>query len=394
MMTEKIYYQDVSVHTFEAEVMAAGTDANGHYVILDRSCFYPEGGGQPADTGTIGEMEVLDVQVTEGEIRHYTPQLLKKGRFTASIHWERRFDHMQQHTGQHLLSAVAEDDFGMVTTSFHLGEERVTIDLDFPKISADQLKAIELRVNELICSQLPVQTHWVSRQEALELPLRKPPAVEGEVRLVEIEGIDLNACGGTHLQNTAELGLLKIIQAEKSKSGTRVYFLCGHRAMEHFNLLQLVTDQLTRTLNAPAAELPDAAVAVLADRKEKEKQLKKLTAELIEMEAGSLPSEGNLIIKEIEGRPFKDVQQLARLAVKKNPSSYVLFAVPESETLRLVGAKGKDTPGNMTEVFRKMMEAAAGNAGGNEEFAQAGGLSAADLDIYITAFRSLIKDIT
>ena len=111
------------------------------------------------------------------------------------------------------------------------------------------------------------------------------------------------------------------------------------------------------------------------------------------MEAGSLPSEGNLIIKEIEGRPFKDVQQLARLAVKKNPSSYVLFAVPESETLRLVGAKGKDTPGNMTEVFRKMMEAAAGNAGGNEEFAQAGGLSAADLDIYITAFRSLIKDI-
>lgn len=393
-MTEKIYYQDVSVHTIEAEVIAAGTDDNGYYAILDRSCFYPEGGGQPADTGTIGEMEVLDVQTIEGEIRHYTSELLEKGRYTAAIHWQRRFDHMQQHTGQHLLSAVAEDDFGMVTTSFHLGTERVTIDLDVSEIPAHHLKAIERRVNALICRQLPVQTDWVSLHEALERPLRKPPAVEGAIRLVEIEGIDLNACGGTHLRNTAELGLLKILQTEKSKSGTRVYFLCGHRAMNHFDLLQTITDGLTRTLNAPPAELQNAAAAVLADRKDKEKQLKKMTMQLLEREADSLQPEGNLIIKEISGRPFKDIQQLARLAAKKDPSLYVLFAIPESAAVRLVLAKGKSAPGNMTEVLSKMIEGTDSNAGGNEEFAQAGGLSAGDVDMHKAAFRSLIKDIT
>ncbi|WP_033543064.1 alanyl-tRNA editing protein [Planococcus sp. CAU13] len=393
-MTEKIFHQDVSVHTIEAEVIATGTDEKGHYAVLDRSCFYPAGGGQPADTGTIGEAEVLDVQEIEGEIRHYTLQLLENGKVPAAIDWQRRFDHMQQHTGQHLLSAVSENDFGMVTTSFHLGTERVTIDLDIPDITPVQLKAIERRVNELIYRQLPIHTNWVSREEALELPLRKPPAVEGKVRLVEIVGIDLNACGGTHLRNTAELGLIKILQSHKSKSGTRVYFLCGHRAMNHFDLLQTVTDQLTRTLNAPAAELQNAAAAALADRKEKEKQLKKLTVQLIEQEADSLLPEGNLIIKEISGRPFKDVQQLARLAVKKHPSVYVLFTVSEGANIRLVCAKGKNTSGDMKEVLGKMVEKAEGNAGGNEEFAQAGGLLAVDVDSYKTAFERLIKDIT
>src|SRR5690606_4265619 len=232
---------------------------------------YPEGGGQPADTGLIGEFEVWDVQTIDGEIRHYTRSKASPGHFTAAIDKERRFDHMQQHTGQHLLSAVFEDELGMATTSFHLGADTVTIDLNAAAIKTEQLKAVEQRVNRLIRCLLPIETEWVTKEQAEGMRLRKQPAVEGDIRLVKIGDIDINPCGGTHLKNTGEIGLIKILRTEKSKSSTRVYFLCGNRAIGHFDLLQSVTDQLTKRLNSPAAELPEAAELMVNDRKEKEK---------------------------------------------------------------------------------------------------------------------------
>ena len=393
-MTEKIFYQDASAHTATAKVIATGTDELGKYAVLDRSCFYPEGGGQPADNGLIGEIEVMDVQTVDGEVRHYTARAIDKGEYTTAIDWQRRFDHMQQHTGQHLLSAVFEDEFGLATISFHLGMERVSIDLDVPGISAEQLKTVEQQVNHMITRQLPIETEWVTQEQASRLSLRKKPAVEGDIRLVKIGDIDINACGGTHLGNTGELGLIKIIRTEKAKRATRVYFLCGNRAMSHFDLLQSVTDKLTKSLNVPPVELPEAAAAVLSDRKEKEKQLNKLTLQLLEAEAESLRPDGNILVKDFSGRPFKEVQRLAKLTAEKQSSLYLLFLVQEDSNMRIVCAKGITAIGNMKGVLEKLVESGGGKAGGTDELAQGVGLLIDDPEIYITAFQNIIKEIT
>ncbi|MCM3610235.1 DHHA1 domain-containing protein [Planococcus sp. MERTA32b] len=393
-MTDKIYYQDAAAKTAMANVLETGIDAKGHYAVLDRSCFYPEGGGQPADKGVIGQTEVTDVQALDGEIRHYIAGRLEAGEYEISIDWERRFDHMQQHTGQHLLSAIFEDELGMPTKSFHLGTERVSIDLDVSKISADQIKIVEKQVNSLIYSQLPIETEWVAQEQAMGMKLRKKPAVHGDIRLVKIADIDINACGGTHLSNTAQLGLLKIIRTEKAKGGTRVYFLSGKRAMEHFDLLQSVTDQLTISLNAPAAGLAEAAEAVLNDRKAKDKQLKNISLEYMKLEAENMKPEETLIIRDFSGRPFKDVQQLAKLTAEKHDSSYLLFFISEEENTRFVCAKGKNAPGNMKQVLGEILEDAGGNVGGKENLAQGGIRHKGGLDAYSAAFRDLVEKIT
>lgn len=392
-MTEKIYYQDVEATTATARVMASGKDEIGNYVVLDRSCFYPEGGGQPADTGTIGESAVTDVQIVDEEIRHYTVDRIKGGKYDIAIDWKRRFDHMQQHTGQHLLSAVFEDEFGMTTKSFHLGTERVSIDLDVPEISAAQLNKAEEQVNSIIYRQISIRTEWVTQERVSEMNLRKVPAVQGDIRLVTIADIDMNACGGTHLQNTAELDLVKIIRTEKAKSGTRVYFLCGNRAMQHFELLQSVTDQLTRILNAPTAELAESATAILVDRKEQEKQLKKITLQLLNLEATNLNSSGNTMVRDYSGRTFKEVHQLAKLAVEKLPSVYLLFFIAEETNMRFVCAKGKKTVGDMRQVLGKIIENTDGKIGGTENLALGCGPLNRNLEFVSEAFQNIIEEI-
>ncbi|WP_422124094.1 alanyl-tRNA editing protein [Planococcus sp. X10-3] len=393
-MTEKIYYQDAAVKAAASNVIAHGEDEKGNYVVLDRSCFYPEGGGQPADTGFIGEAMVTDVQTVDGEIRHYTTRALAKGEYPTAIDWERRFDHMQQHTGQHLLSAAFEDEFGMETRSFHLGTERVSIDLDVPSIQPDQLKRVEQQVNHFIRRQIPIETEWVTHEQAAGLALRKKPAVDGDIRLVKIADIDINACGGTHLDNTAELGLVKIIRTEKAKKFTRVYFLCGNRALEHFDLLQSVTDQLMRSLNAPLAELPAAASAMLSDRKDKEKQVKKLSLQLLELEADSLQPEKNVLVRIFENRPIKEVQQLAQLTTEKQPALYALFMVSEESSLRFVCAKNKNSPGDMKRVLEDILKNNDGSVGGTENLAQGKISPNEDPAIYAAAFQAWIEEIT
>lgn len=393
-MTEKIYYRNAYTQRTPAAVIASGTDEKGDYAILDQSCFYPEGGGQPADTGVIGETEVTDVQTVDGEVRHYTTRTLDKGDYKAAIDWDRRYDHMQQHTGQHLLSAAFEDEFGMATISFHMGVERVSIDLDVPSIQPGQLKRVEQQVNSFIRRHTPIETEWVTQEQAAEMKLRKKPAVEGDIRLVKIADIDVNACGGTHLANTAELGIVKIIRTEKAKSATRVYFLCGDRAMRHYELLQTLTDRLTGSLNAPVTELPNAAAALLADRKEKEKQLKKLNLRLLESEADSMLPRNNLLIKILKERTIKEVQQLAQLKTQKHKDLYILFMIPDGADLHFVCAKSKNSAGDMKLTLAKLTGCNESDIRGTQNLAQGRVPLNNELEIYGNSFQDIIKEIT
>lgn len=391
-MTTKLYYQDSTVFSTEVDVINSGKDDHGHYVVLDQSCFYPEGGGQPADTGEIGPAKVWDVQLIDGEIRHYTDRELEKERFVAQLDEQRRWDHMQQHAGQHLLSALFEDTYGLKTQSFHLGKERVTIDLDLDTATKEQLQAIEKKANKLIGQALPISTRWVTSEKADTLKLRKPPVVDGDIRLVEIEGIDLNACGGTHPKNTAEIGLLKIISTEKSKGGMRVYFLCGDRALQYFNFLSETTDQLVVKLNAPAAELTQAVETLLADKATMSKTIKSLQEQLLNLEAKTIVPENHLVQEVFENRSIKDLQQLARLVISEHPTAIALFISSTEGDMRFVCAKGEDAPGDMREVLKQLLVLTDGKGGGNVQFAQGGGKTNETPTTFLSVFQTTLKN--
>lgn len=392
-MTTKLYYEDSEIAEAIVQVLSSASDEKGEYSILDQTCFYPEGGGQPADTGAIGKAKVLDVQTVEGEIRHYTNGILETGSYTATVDWKRRRDHMQQHAGQHVLSAVFDDFYGMKTQSFHLGEERVSIDLDCQGITDEQLRDVEEKANEVIRRHIPIISEWVTDEQAAELPLRKKPAVSGSIRLVKMGEIDLNACGGTHPKNTAAIGQIKLISAEKAKGGTRVYFLCGNRSMSYFQQLIETTDKLVHKLNAPISELAAAADALLNDKIENEKTIKEQRLQLLTMEANSLQAEDGKIEKVFYDRPFKEIQQLAKMATVQHPEASLLFLGVDGLDVRFVCARGSEVEGDMRQVLKELLALTEGKGGGNAQFAQGGGISAEQPDAFIHAFRKTLGKI-
>ncbi|ANU09952.1 hypothetical protein A1A1_05747 [Planococcus antarcticus DSM 14505] len=390
-MTIKLYYQDSEISEASVQVLDSANDEAGYYAILDQSCFYPEGGGQPADVGRIGPAKVMDVQTVEGKIRHYTDIQLPKESYSARVDWQRRWDHMQQHAGQHLLSALFEDSLGLKTQSFHLGTERVSIDLDLDTATTAQLKDVEKMANHLISKRLAITTRWVTNEEAKAIELRKLPVMEGDVRLVEIDGIDLNACGGTHPKNTADIGLLKIISTEKAKGGMRVYFLCGSRALEYFSFLLETTDKLVVQLNEPAAGLSEAAKILLSEKAVADKKIKNLQEQMLGLEAETILPSNGVVERVFEGRPIKELQQLARLVIVKHASATLLFISITNDDVRLVCAKGEQAPGDMREALERLLALTEGKGGGNVQFVQGGGKTSEAPEAFQKIFRETLK---
>lgn len=393
-MTHELYYDTPYLQNASVEVVTNGKDARGTFLILDQTIFYPEGGGQPADKGSIGPAKVMDVQKVEGEIRHYTDLELPESAYEANVDWDRRWDHMQQHAGQHVLSAIFDDELAMKTVSFHLGEERVSIDLDVSSITEDQLKAVETKANKVISKHVPIDIEWVTQQQAATMKLRKPPTVTGSVRLVTIDGIDINACGGTHPHNTAEINLIKITGVEKAKGGTRVYFLCGNRALTYFHQLIKTGDQLVGQLNAPISELSSAASVLIKEKAESDKAIKELRSQLLEFEAGNFQpdKEFKTIVQEFQDRPVKEIQQLARLTATAYPSATILFIINTGQEKRFVCAKGEEAPGDMREILKDLLQLIGGKGGGNVQFAQGGGQTAEPASVFSQRFKNLVKD--
>ncbi len=219
-MKELLYYQDVMLREFDATVISKGTDENGrNFIVLSNTAFYPTGGGQPHDTGTINGIEVSDVEKVGDEIRHYIQGdvSILNGDVQGQLNWQRRFDHMQQHAGQHLLTAAFVELFNLPTVSFHLGSEQVTIDLAVDTISEDQLLAAEALANDIILENRPIETTWITENELENYNLRKDVAVTGDIRLVIIPNFDYNGCGGTHPISTGQVSAIKILGIEKNE---------------------------------------------------------------------------------------------------------------------------------------------------------------------------------
>ncbi len=231
-MTERLYYRDAFLKEFDACVISCEQAGQRWRVVLDRTAFYPASGGQPHDFGTLGSAPVVEVADAEdGSVVHYTDASIAPGPVHAEIDWARRFDHMQQHTGQHLLSAVFIELFQFQTISFHLGRETSTIDLQAPAIVPRHLDEAERRANELIFEDRVVAVRFGTAEELAAAGIRKEVDREGVLRAVEIEGIDLQPCGGTHLARTGQAGLLLIRSLERRRDAWRLEFVCGFRAL-------------------------------------------------------------------------------------------------------------------------------------------------------------------
>jgi len=301
-MTEQLYYRDNRKTEFTARVLSVEPGAEGAAgarlpgkgcaVELDQTCFYPEGGGQPADRGTLSGIPVVDVRKIGGRILHYLAGAPEGDEVAGRIDWARRLHFMQQHTGQHIVSAALKRVSDIDTVSVHLGEETTTVEVAAAEVSAEKLERIEEKVNVTVCRNLPVRTRWVDESEVPGLSLRRPTERKGRIRVVEIPGFDRAACGGVHVSSTGEVRLIKHVEQEKIRGHARLHWMIGSKAMADYRLKTELLRELVTELSAQPREIPervrklqeeirDAAAA----RKDAEERLASLTAESLLAEA-------------------------------------------------------------------------------------------------------------
>lgn len=381
-LKQKLFYQDSYLHTFNARVIRQEQDTEGKwYVTLNQTAFYPTGGGQPHDLGKLNEVQVIDVEEVEGEIRHYInePIFDSSMEVTGEIDWDRRFDFMQQHAGQHILTASFVELFDIQTTSFHLGKEMVTIDLACKELSEQQLIEAENLANKIILDQRSIETVWVSKDELTKYPLRKEVTVDEDIRLVIIPEFDYNGCGGTHPQSTAEIGSLKILNTEKQKGNVRIYFVCGGRTREQLHGKQKIILELTRTLSASEDGLAEAVRNVLNNQKKLEKSLTETKDMLLQYEAKELVktihyTSGVPTIQAIyQNRSIQELQKLARLVVSEVNDTVVILVAENEQLLQFVAARGEAVEISMKELTIHGLSFINGKGGGSDLFAQGGG---------------------
>ncbi|MEK4487782.1 DHHA1 domain-containing protein [Psychrobacillus sp. FSL H8-0484] len=372
-MTNKLYYKDAYLQSFSAKIV----DQKQNYVVLSDTAFYPTGGGQPNDFGHLNGVAVTNVEVVDGEIRHFLVEALPENTFEVEgiIDWKRRFDHMQQHTGQHILTAAFDNLFGFKTVSFHLGKDSATIDLDISAVSEQQLKEVELHANQIILENHPIETKWVTEKELDQFTLRKTTTVKEDIRLVIIPEFDYNACGGTHPKETGQVGLIKILQTEKQKQLTRVEFVCGERVITHLHRKQQVILDLISALSSPEEKLGGAVRTLLENGKSTDKQVSELKEVLLQYEAKELieKEEGSIITSAFQNRSIQELQRLAKILVAESPETLCLLVSENDGRIQIVAAKGNSVEQSMKELITSLLPLFNGKGGGNDTMAQGGG---------------------
>lgn len=379
LMENKLYYQNAYIKSFYSKVIKQDIDQSGTaFVVLEQTAFYPTGGGQPYDTGTIDGIHVINVEEMDGEIRHYLTDSLKDVtvEVNGELDWKRRFDHMQQHAGQHILSASFESLFGYKTVSFHLGKEILTIDLDTEQLSDQEAMKAEALANQIILENRPIETKWVSEEELSQYKLRKELSVTDNIRLVMIPNFDYNGCGGTHPSDTSQVRAIKILDWERQKKKIRLQFICGDRVLEQLHQKQKTLLELTKLLNAPEQEMGAAVRRLIETGKEQEQSLVAASEALLSFEAKDTlnGAEGEVIIGKLyKNRPIQELQKLARLMMNEKDEITFLAVAENEDRLQVVCAKGSAASGNMKNVIAEILPQINGKGGGNESFAQGGG---------------------
>lgn len=365
-MTEKLFYQDSHRSTFTAIVQEVRPSGNGYEIILDRTAFFPEGGGQSSDTGSLGGVSVSDVQEIDGKIIHYTDGPLVEGtEVEGCIDWTERFSKMQQHTGEHIVSGLIHKIYGYHNVGFHLGTDSVTLDFN-GVVPKEKLHEIEQLANEAVAKNLPVQVLYPTDEELSKISYRSKIEIEGQVRIVVIDGYDVCACCAPHVKQTGEIGLIKLVGMQNYKGGVRISMLCGFRALEDYYQKEKNNREIAVMLSAKEYE-----TAVEVERLQEELAMKKakiaeLERKFLEQKVETLDVSDEIVCLFEETDPVM-TRELVNLLLKKGAKMAAVFSGNEREGYRYVlGSRSLDVRKN----GKLLNEAFHGRGGGKPEMVQ------------------------
>lgn len=315
-MTEQLYYQDSYIKDFEAVVLSCIPNGNHFEAVLDRTAFFPEGGGQCADTGVLHienrKIKVFDVQERNGEIIHFIDEEILPGQTViGELEFQERFSKMQQHTGEHIISGIVHRRFGYENVGFHLGKEEVTMDYDGP-LTEEELRSIEYEANQVVAENREIKAYFPSTEELEKIPYRSKKELQGEIRIVEIQDCDICACCAPHVKTTGNVGLIKIINAIRYKGGMRLWIACGMRALKDYNQKEASVVQISNMLSAKQQEVTDA--------------VKRLTEEIQQLKEKAAKMQERLVMGYLESE---------KAVLKENPNANLLLFEKELDAMAM-----------------------------------------------------------
>lgn len=383
-MTVRLDYLDAYQQSFNAEIIAI-EDWNGSpAMVLDRTCFYPTSGGQLHDTGVLGGVTVHDVISKDGVVLHLLaslPPFVSGDTISGAIDWPRRYDHMQQHSGQHLLSQLIYQHFGFETVSVHFGREESTLDLDAASLPARFLEDVEAGANELATYALEIRTYFVGDGDVGRLPLRRPPAVSEQIRIVEIDGYDYSACGGTHVRTTAEISPIKLLRQERRRTQTRLTFLCGLRACRDYAEKHRLLIETAAIFSTSFGEVPGLVQKLqiqVRDLVQKNLELQEAAlAHLVIDLVAAAPRIGDIAVVEHLATDFSvdTLKQMSAL-LRARPHVVGLLASTADEKVAVIFCRSDDVALHAGDLLHNALAAFGGRGGGRPEYAQGGGVPA------------------
>ena len=385
-MTERIYYTSPALAEFDALVESCEAQDGRFVATLDRTAFYPTSGGQPFDTGSLGDRRVIDVlDLPDGRIGHVLDRALPTGSpVHGSVNWPRRFDHMQQHTGQHILSAAFDRAFKARTVGFHLGAEVSTLDLD-KVLSAEMIAEAEADANRVVWENREVTIRFASEEEAASIQLRKEPARSGPLRLIEVAGFDLSACGGTHVARAGEVGIIAIKSWEKLRGGMRLEFVCGGRALAEYRVVRDAVAGGIRLISVSPRELPAAIERAQGENRDLRRVIRDLQDRLAVFEAAAMVERGQkvgpvtLVLEIAPGMDQAGLKTIAAAAAARG--GVVAGLISATEPVLAVLARSADVALDVSAVLKTLLGQAGGKGGGKPEMAQGGGMSGSPAQI-------------
>lgn len=365
-MTEKLYYADPYRKTFFAHVLRCEPKDGKWLAVLDRTAFYPEGGGQPADVGVLDRANVLDVHERGGEVIHTVDRPLPPGSgVTGGVNWTRRFRLMQQHTGEHIVSGVAHRFFGVDNVGFHMGAREVTVDWN-GRIDETGLELIERLANEAVFRDLPVRAYYPAEDELRSLSYRSKKELSGAVRIVTVPEYDVCACCGTHVARTGEIGAVKITGAQSYKGGTRITMACGAQAVDDYGEKQRGVAAVSSLLSAKPEEIAAAADRLLRENADLKRRLAEVRGALLEGKAAAVPESAGNVCRFEEDLSPDDLRRYALLLARRCGGAAAAFS-GEGGSYRYALACAS---GDVRPFGRRMNGAFGGRGGGSAELMQ------------------------
>ena len=390
-MTERVYLNNPYLRRLDARIVEKIYKNDKYYIKTDRTIFYPNlAGGQPGDKGTINGVKVLDTYNDGEDIIHVVQDNIQSDKVLLSIDWDNRFDYMQQHSGQHLLSAVFYKLFNGETIGFYIGNEYVYIDVNLPTINDEEIMKIEEFANKIIFSNFPMKSYIIEKSKLNDLPDIKNSITNSKIRIVEIDGIDFSPCCGTHLRHTGEIGLIKIRKVENYKGNIRVEFVCGNRALKDYIWKNNYIKNISNLLSSKDKDVQDKVFKLYNQKEELEKENRTLKEELCMYKGDKLLDNAknvhgiNFIYSKFEDLEFNEVNNIASYLMGLN-KNIILLGLYNKEYSQFLVGRSSEIDINMKNIFKNISENLDIKGGGSNQVVQ-GKCKKDSLDLVLKSF--------